>query len=313
MILNLAQFYRVASVSNQRVRVISISIIALSVDQWRMGKSSSMSDQVEVEQQLQAEERSVSSDGDDSSNAGEGDADSLATLSGSSHAGGDDDKNDVNSRRLRAMQDLLDHHILSAVDGEQQQHQQVQPTGSNFEAAAARNEAQLAALSDGHRQILLELANMMNPERLYDLFPEVADEKERDGIRQQDVLRAKVLLMPSRTAQQAQEQEVSQQQSTFTADTDTNANTSSKVDLNAKILPFGETLLSASVCHGVEMLSLLLECGADPNVENDMAGETAYDKVEEYLQEGESPDLLQMKQSLLDWGAICFEERMAKL
>jgi hypothetical protein len=62
------------------------------------------------------------------------------------------------------------------------------------------------------------------------------------------------------------------------------------------------------------MLKLLLEHGADPNLESDMAGETAYDKVEEWLEENEdSAEYLEMKQALLEKGAVYFEDRIANL
>jgi hypothetical protein len=162
--------------------------------------------------------------------------------------------------------------------------------GNGWEPDEARNTANVEALDDTSRTLLFELRDMVFSERLYAIPPEEFETTKLDNVR-----RARDLL-----SQHPQ---------------------SDVVILNIKVLQYGETLLSAAVRHSVDMIQLLLEYGADPNLENDMACETAYDQVEEYLQEEEeeagdknnSESQQKMKELLLNYGAICFEERMARV
>lgn len=61
-------------------------------------------------------------------------------------------------------------------------------------------------------------------------------------------------------------------------------------------------------------MKLLLECGADPNVENDMAGATALDAVEEFMAWDEASEQdKKMMELLLKHGALSYEQRMRML
>jgi hypothetical protein len=212
------------------------------------------------------------------------DARSDDTLSGSSSSA---KSNDLQARRTRAMGDAMQRFSQNKSNNDDQEQcagVEVNGLGNGWEQDEARNAADVEALDDTSRALLLELRSMVFSERLYAIPPE-----ELEATKQQDVLRARDML--------------SQQ---------------SDVNLNIKVLPYGETLLSAAVRHSVDMIQIFLAHGADPNLENDMASETAYDQVEEYLQEeledgDENSELQQMKELLLSYGANCFEERMARV
>lgn len=218
------------------------------------------------------------------------DARSDGTLSGSSSSA---KSNDLQARRTRAMGDAMQRvaqNKSEEQEGEQEEQEQprlggvqVNRLGHGWEQDEARNTADVQALDDTSRALLLELGTMVFSERLYAIPPE-----ELVATKQQDVLRVRDMLSHH-----------------------------SDLNLNIKVLAYGETLLSAAVRHSVDMIQILLEHGADPNLENDMASETAYDQVEEYIQEEEEgeedSELQQMKQLLLNHGAICFEERMARV
>jgi hypothetical protein len=208
-----------------------------------------------------------------SSEEGDMDARSDATLSGSSESGTDDD---VNSRRLRAMCQAI-HRMDEEVSEETRAEIMSQPVGSGWRQDEARNAADIASIS----KLLEELAGFMDLDRCYKL-----SKPDSEKLRQEDLVRAREILSSSNPP----------------------------VDLNIKVLEYGQTLLSGSVSHSTAMLKLLLEHGADPNLENDMGGETAFDKVEEWLEEYEdNAEYLEMKQALLEKGAVCFEDRMANL
>ena len=82
------------------------------------------------------------------------------------------------------------------------------------------------------------------------------------------------------------------------------------------MLPYGQTFLSAAASYGYDMLKLLLEHGADPNLENDMGGDTALDEVELWVEdmgddESEAKaELIKMKNILLAKGAKLVQDRM---
>ena len=82
------------------------------------------------------------------------------------------------------------------------------------------------------------------------------------------------------------------------------------LNVNFPILPYGETLLVNSVHHSLAMMKLLIEKGADVNVENEMMSECALDKILEDEDSGElSEEQKAMKALLLANGAKTTEER----
>jgi hypothetical protein len=206
----------------------------------------------------------------------ETDAASDAALSGSSESNRPDN-NSLNSRRLAAMGEAMSR--LSQ-QGQISDAVDSQPIGLGWEQDLARNAADMQSMSIDAQILMNELAALMDGDRICTLSQ--VDLECR--FKETDIIRAKEIL-----------------------------GSNSEVDVNIKVLPNGETFLSGSVSHSVGMVKVMLEHGADPNLENDMANETAYDKVEEYLEDFGSPELEEMKQLLLDKGAVCFEDRMARL
>ena len=85
------------------------------------------------------------------------------------------------------------------------------------------------------------------------------------------------------------------------------------MNVNFPVLPYGETFLSSSVGHSIEMMQMLIEKGADVNLENEMLSETALDVLleqEDDSSDGElSDEKKQMKKLLLSKGATTAEER----
>ena len=86
------------------------------------------------------------------------------------------------------------------------------------------------------------------------------------------------------------------------------------MNVNFASLPYGETFLSSSVGHSLEMMQMLVEKGADVNLENEVAGETALDvllELEDYRQL--SDEEKEMKKFLLSMGAKTAEERFYEI
>mmetsp|Transcript_17320 Transcript_17320/g.29860 ORF Transcript_17320/g.29860 Transcript_17320/m.29860 type:complete len:162 (-) Transcript_17320:11-496(-) len=52
-----------------------------------------------------------------------------------------------------------------------------------------------------------------------------------------------------------------------------------QMNVNFPALAYGQTFLSASICHSLEMMQLLIAKGADVNVENEMMSECAIDEL----------------------------------
>lgn len=88
-----------------------------------------------------------------------------------------------------------------------------------------------------------------------------------------------------------------------------------QLNVNFLALPYGETFLSRAVYHSLGMVQLLIEMGADVNMENEMMSECALDKLledEEY--NGElSDDKKAMKKLLLSKGAKTAEQRWLEM
>ena len=87
------------------------------------------------------------------------------------------------------------------------------------------------------------------------------------------------------------------------------------LNVNSKILPYGESFLSNAVIHSLDMVKMLLEKGADVNNEDTMDGITALDKIME-LEEclDELPDDMKViKDLLLSKGAKTIRQRMSQI
>lgn len=84
------------------------------------------------------------------------------------------------------------------------------------------------------------------------------------------------------------------------------------MNVNFAALPYGETFLSNAVHHSLGMVELLVEKGADVNLEDEMISECAIDHLleeEEDNNGGLSAEKEAMKQLLLSKGAKTAEER----
>jgi hypothetical protein len=76
--------------------------------------------------------------------------------------------------------------------------------------------------------------------------------------------------------------------------------------------PYGETLLSNAVDHSLDMVKMLIEKGADVNLENEMLSECPIDQLleEDEMNGGLSDEKKAMKELLLSKGAKTAEERL---
>lgn len=83
------------------------------------------------------------------------------------------------------------------------------------------------------------------------------------------------------------------------------------MNVNFAALPYGETFLSSAVYRGLGMVELLIEKGADVNLENELLPDCAIDHLleEEDDNGGLSAEMKAMKQLLLSKGAKTVEER----
>ncbi|KAL7531935.1 hypothetical protein ACHAXR_004314 [Thalassiosira sp. AJA248-18] len=88
-----------------------------------------------------------------------------------------------------------------------------------------------------------------------------------------------------------------------------------QMNVNFPVLPYGETLLSGSINHSLEMMQMLIEKGADVNMENEMMSECAIDQIleEEEMNDGLSDEKKAMKKLLLSKGANTAEERFLEI
>ena len=84
-----------------------------------------------------------------------------------------------------------------------------------------------------------------------------------------------------------------------------------ELNVNFPVLVYGETLLNESIHHSLDMVTMLLQKGADVNNENEMMAECALDMLlEEEDSEGKlSDEKKAMKKLLLSKGAKTAEER----
>ena len=84
-----------------------------------------------------------------------------------------------------------------------------------------------------------------------------------------------------------------------------------ELNVNFPVLVYGETLLNESIHHSLDMVTMLLQKGADVNNENEMMSECALDMLlEEEDSEGKlSDEKKAMKKLLLSKGAKTAEER----
>ena len=87
-----------------------------------------------------------------------------------------------------------------------------------------------------------------------------------------------------------------------------------QMNVNFPALAYGETFLAASVLHSLEMMQMLIEKGADVNMENEMMCECAIDILLE-IEEGRglSDEEGEMKKLLLEKGAKTAEERLMNI
>ena len=84
-----------------------------------------------------------------------------------------------------------------------------------------------------------------------------------------------------------------------------------ELNVNFPVLVYGETLLNESIHHSLDMVTMLIQMGADVNNENEMASECAIDMLlEEEEEEGKLSDEKEaIKKLLLSKGAKTAEER----
>ncbi len=84
-----------------------------------------------------------------------------------------------------------------------------------------------------------------------------------------------------------------------------------ELNVNFPVLVYGETFLNRSIDHSLDMVTMLLQMGADVNAENEMMSECALDGLlEEEDNKGKlSDEKKAMKKLLLSKGAKTAEER----
>lgn len=83
------------------------------------------------------------------------------------------------------------------------------------------------------------------------------------------------------------------------------------MNVNFPVLPYGETLLCRSIYHSLDMVKMLIDKGADVNIETDM-GECALDVLLEMEEDADgniSDEKKTMKELILSKGAKTSEER----
>lgn len=87
-----------------------------------------------------------------------------------------------------------------------------------------------------------------------------------------------------------------------------------QMNVNFPALAYGETFLAASVLHSIEMMQMLIEKGADVNMENEMMCECPIDILLE-IEEGNelTEEEGKMKKLLLENGAKTAEERLTDM
>lgn len=84
-----------------------------------------------------------------------------------------------------------------------------------------------------------------------------------------------------------------------------------EMNVNFPALPYGETFLNMAIRHSFDMVTLLIEKGADVNQESQIGSETALDNLLECEDcNGLSGEMKKMKELLLAKGAKTQEERL---
>ena len=90
-----------------------------------------------------------------------------------------------------------------------------------------------------------------------------------------------------------------------------------ELNVNFKAMPYGGTFLSSAIDHGIDMVKLFLEKGADVNNEDTMDSATALDHILESEEFNDDmpldEEMTLIKTLLLSKGAKTYEERMNQL
>ena len=85
-----------------------------------------------------------------------------------------------------------------------------------------------------------------------------------------------------------------------------------QMNVNFPVLEYGETFLSRSIYHSLDMVTMLIQMGADVNHENEMMSECALDMLLEEEEDNDgklSDEKKAIKKLLLSKGAKTAEER----